>query len=126
VRAPASARLELKTYSYDDRRVVLPMLSEALERSGCWVLERQARSASELLVRFELQLRSAVELYSALVGTGLELTRGSHLALTSLCMLRSYQRRQMEPFRMVEVLMAVSFLEETELAAPFGAEAAAA
>jgi hypothetical protein len=109
--------LAIQAFTYDERRIVLPALATALEGCGCWLLERRPLSVTQTLVRFEIQLRCALELYSALMGAGLELTRGSHLGLTSLCTLRKHQRRQREPYRILEVSLELSFLEELNLEA---------
>ena len=117
--------VRLQTFTYEDRREASLALSRALERSGAWVLERTAVSAEQMRLRLEIQLRSALELYTGLIGAGLELTRGSHLALTDLCTLARYRRRGREPFRVMEVLLEVSFLDELEHAVrPVGAAAA--
>jgi hypothetical protein len=118
--------LVLQTFCYDDRRTVLPALTEALGNCGCWVLERNAPSATQVALRFELQLRSALDLYSALMGSGLELTRAGHLGLTGLCTVRKHRRRHPSPFRVVEVRLEIKFLEEILLAGALLSDAGAA
>lgn len=107
--------LGLQTYTYDDRRLITPAVASALDRCGAWVLERSAASVTRSHLRFEVQLRGAVDLYSALIGAGLEFTRSSHLALTHLCTLRNHQSAGREPFRTVSVELEISFLDELEL-----------
>lgn len=118
--------LVVQAFSYDERKTVMPALNAALESCGCWVLECKPMSLTQTRVRFEVQLRSVLELYSGLIAAGLELTRGSHLGLTGLCTVRKHQRRPREPFRLIEMVVEVSFLEELNLAAcllPGAAEA---
>ena len=113
---PYIASLRLDAFTYDDRALVLPALAEALDHTGCWVLERRAVSRTQLELRLELEIRAVADLYGSLLGTGLELTRPSHLALTSLCIVRQHRRRRSEPFRTVEARLGVTFLEELDLA----------
>jgi hypothetical protein len=111
---PEAIRLE--AFSYDERRDVLPGVARALEGCGGFVLERRTVSPVQIDVCFEMQLRSVLELYSMLIGAGLELTRSSHLSLTHLCTLRKHRRRSAEPFRVISVRLELSFLEELNLA----------
>lgn len=108
--------LELEAFSYDERRNVLPGVVEALEACGCWVLEKRTVSVTDVLLRVEMLLRDSVGLYSSLMASGLEMTRSSHLGLTELCTLRSWKRGSGEPFRIVELWLKVSFLDELNLA----------
>ena len=73
---PASGlqTLALQSFSYEARRVILPALSEALTHCGCWLSERKVKSTSQIEFVFELQHRLVLDLYSALIGVGLELT----------------------------------------------------
>lgn len=124
--SPVTASLRLQTYTYDERREVLGKLAGALDRSGAWVLERTTPSVEMTRLQVEIQLRSALELYSGLVGSGLELTRGTHIALTELCTLARHRRRGRDPFRVVEMVLEVSFLDEMEHSVMTMAGAAAA
>lgn len=118
--------LHLDAFTYEDRGLIVPALAEGLDSCGCWVLERKTISITQLELRFDLQLRAALDLYTALIGAGLELTRGSHLALTGLCTVRNHQRRRLEPFRVVEATLAVSFLEDLDVPASLLPSAAVA
>jgi hypothetical protein len=69
-------------------------------------------SLAQMEYRFEMPLRSAVDLYSGLVGCGLELTRDSHMGLAGLCTLRRHNPRTQQPGRVIDVRLEVSFLEE--------------
>jgi len=64
---------------------------------------------------FELNGRATVELYTSLIGAGLELTRASHIALTNLCSLMRHGSRFSKAQRVVHVQLEVSFLEEIDL-----------
>ena len=114
---PASGanNLSLKSFTYQDRRIILPALADAMNHSGCWVLERKALSLTQMGCRFEIQLRSVLELYSALIAAGLELTRGSHIDLTALCTLRQHNPTPADLGRVVDIRLEISFLEELDL-----------
>jgi hypothetical protein len=102
----------VRGFSYEDRREILPALTEALAASGCWVHDHKALSLAQMEYYIELPLHSADELYSGLVGCGLELTRDSHLDLTGLCTLRRHNPRPQQVGRVIGVRLEVSFLEE--------------
>ena len=74
----------LRAFSIDDRQQLLRFLPGALSASGAWVLRHELASG---LVRFvfEFERSSGMNVYVMLVSVGLELTRSSHLALTSFC-----------------------------------------
>jgi len=112
---PDVRNLLLESFSYEGRRVILPALADAMTCSGCWLLERRAVSVTQLEYIFEIQQRAVLDLYSALIGTGLELTRSSHLELTSLCALLTHSPTSIDRRRVVRVTLEVSFLEELDL-----------
>jgi hypothetical protein len=109
----------LRGSSHQDRRRILPALDLAMHHCGCWVLRRGTLSTSQVELVFEIHLRSAFELYGALIAAGVELTRDSHAALTGLCTLRRHQPASQPgaagPARIVTVRLEVSFLEEDEM-----------
>ena len=109
---PAANELEVRSYSYEDRREILPALAEALAASGCWLHGRKATSLAQMEYHFDLPLRSAVDLYSGLVGCGLELTRDSHQELTGLCTLRRHNPRAQQLGRVIGIRLEVNFLED--------------
>ncbi len=113
--APGVCNLHLQTFSYESRKAILPALSEAMNHCGCWLLDRKVVSLSQTDFIFEIQQRSILELYSSLIAAGLELTRGSHLALTNLCALLKHGSRVSSRQRVIHVELEVSFLEEVDL-----------
>jgi hypothetical protein len=112
---PGSCNLHLQTFTYESRKAILPALSDAMNHCGCWLLDRKVVSLSQTDFVFEIQQRSILELYSSLIGAGLELTRGSHLALTNLCALLKHGSRVSSRQRVVHVELEVSFLEDVDL-----------
>jgi hypothetical protein len=107
--------LDIQSFSYDDRAVLLPVLLAALADGGGWVLDRRSLSVSTIELQVEAQLRSVVDLYGAIIAAGLELTRASHLALTDLCTCRRNATRSADLSQLVTLRIEISFLEEMTL-----------
>ena len=112
---PIPETLDLQGYSYLDRQGLLPTLITSFTHCGGWVLERKTISATSMEFRIEIQLHGIVELYSSLVATGLELTRGTHATLTALCNSRKHIGRSHQPGRLVSIRLELSFLEDVTL-----------
>ena len=107
--------LELQSFSYGDRTGLLPALLTAIADGGGWVLDRRTLSASTLQLNVEAQRRSIVEVYGAIIGSGLELTRSSHIALTDLCTCHSNASSKVDLGEIVTLRLEVSFLEDVTL-----------
>lgn len=107
--------LELQSFSYGDRAGQLPALLTAIADGGGWVLDRRTLSASTLQLNIEAQLRSIVEIYAAIIGSGLELTRSSHIALTDLCTCHRNASSKVDLGEIVTLRLEVSFLEDMTL-----------
>ncbi len=76
--------IQLRAFSMEDRHHLLRFLPSALSASGGWLLRHEVTAG---LVRFifEFERSNGMNVYVMLVGIGLELTRSSHLTLTSFC-----------------------------------------
>ena len=74
----------LRAFSLDSGQQLLRFLPGALSSSGAWVLRHEVASG---FVRFffEFERSNGMNVYVMLVSLGLELTRSSHLSLTSFC-----------------------------------------
>jgi len=115
--------LDLQAYSYIDRQGLLPNLTTAFTHCGAWILERKTTSATIIEFRIEIQLRSIVELYSALVAAGVELTRNTHALLTDLCTCRHNLSRNYGPAatrgylpsQVLTLRLELTFLEDVTL-----------
>ena len=106
--------LDLQGYSYCDRYIVLQTLTNSLTDSGAWITDRNTVSPTITELRLEIQLRSVLELYIALVATGLELTRTAHDALTDLW--TCYNNLDASSgSNVVNVRLEVNFLEDITL-----------
>jgi hypothetical protein len=110
---PAVSTLDIETFSYEERRVIFPAVTQALEICGCWLLDRRPLSFTQVEFYFELQLRSVVDLYAALIAAGLELTRASHEHLTTLCTVRKHHDHPSALPGIVTVRLQIAFLEES-------------
>jgi hypothetical protein len=109
--------VRLRGYSYEGRDIVYPRVLDALGDCGCWIEENRSDSAAQVTVRFDVAIRSAVELYSELIASGLEMTRDSHIAMTWLCTLRRHNLRTARARRLASVELEIRFLEEHDFEA---------
>ena len=73
--------LTLQSFTYQDRSALIPELGAAIDSAGGWILDRRPTSANALEMYLEVQQAALPEVYGALLGSGLELTRESHRAL---------------------------------------------
>ena len=106
---------ELAGYSYGERATLLPALTSAFTQVGGWVLDRKTTSSNAVEFTIELQLRSVVELYSAIVAAGIELTRATHATLTGLCTCRRHTGYAVGLKEVLTLRLEVSFLEDITL-----------
>jgi len=107
-------KLQIQSYSYDDRQNVVPVLMHAVTRSGGWVCERKTLSPMTLEFRVEIELTGILDLYAGIIGSGLEMTRSGHKALTEMCMFRRHPKL-LDPAQTIMLQMEVSFLQEANL-----------
>ena len=107
--------LALQSFSYEGRRVILPALADAMTHTGCWLLDRKVTSINQVEYIFEVQQRAILDLYTALIGSGLELTRPSHIELTGICTLLQHNPTAAARRRILHIKLEVSFLEELDL-----------
>jgi hypothetical protein len=77
--------LQLRALCVEDHQQTLRMLSLVLAPSGGWLLRHRKPAPGILQVVFEFERNAAIDIYVMLVALGLELTRNSHLLLTSYC-----------------------------------------
>jgi hypothetical protein len=60
-------------------------LSAMIVGSGGWILSRGMNDTGTVTLLFEFERHSCVEIYSGVVGAGVELSRSGHLRFTELC-----------------------------------------
>ena len=69
----------------EDQSLVVPRLSGVIPDCGAWIRSRSYVEPGTARFVFEFPRDICVEIYSALVSIGLQLTDASHLLLTELC-----------------------------------------
>ena len=77
--------LNLQSFTYLERGALIPELGAAIDGAGGWILDRRPTSANAIEMYLEVQQATLPEIYGALLGSGLELTRESHRALAERC-----------------------------------------
>jgi hypothetical protein len=77
--------LKLTALSTDDPQRVVRFLTGVLLACGGWVLTRTTRGEEAAELDFEFARAACVDIYAALIASGLELTRDSHQQLAEFC-----------------------------------------
>jgi len=104
--------LDIQGFTYEQRHGLLPDLTAAFSNCGGWVLERKTLSPTNMEFRIEIQLLAVLDLYAAIVATGVELTRAGHEALTELCTRRKHLLLAAELGQIVAIRLEISFLDD--------------
>ena len=107
---PEAVELRLQCLTYDERAIVLPAVLEAVDKAGGWILDRKTMAAHTLELKIELQVRALIDVYAALVSSGVELTREAHLLLTERCMCRQYQTSHQGLSMILSLQLEIAFL----------------
>jgi hypothetical protein len=85
--------MEMKAVSSDEPSRLVPVLTGAILGCGGWVLSRGATDTGTVNMLFEFERQACVDIYSVLVGAGVELSQSGHVRFTELCQCtRSHQR----------------------------------
>jgi len=111
--------LDIQGFSYEERLGLLPTLTSAVADCGGWILDRKTLSPTTMEFRLEIQLRAALDLYSSILASGLELTRAGHLGLTHLCTCRKNLATAADLGQIVAIRIEISFLEDATLQSVF-------
>src|ERR1700721_3564967 len=69
----------------EDQSLVVPRLSGIIPDCGAWIRSRSYVEPGTARLVFEFPRDICVEIYSALVSLGLQLTNASHSILTEFC-----------------------------------------
>jgi hypothetical protein len=77
--------LYLTALLHEDQSMVVPQLSGVIPDCGAWIRSRSYIEPGTARFVFEFPRDICVEIYSALVSVGLQLTAASHSVLTELC-----------------------------------------
>jgi hypothetical protein len=85
--------MQMKAVSSDEPSRLVPVLTGAILGCGGWVLSRGANDTGTVNMLFEFERQACVDIYSVLIGAGLELSQSGHIRFTELCQCtRSHQR----------------------------------
>jgi hypothetical protein len=104
--------LYIQAFTYEPRHDLVGQLTAAFANCGGWVIERKTLSPVSLAFLIEIQLRSVLDLYAAIVGTGVELTRAGHDAFTELCLRLRHMRMMAELGKVVSIRLEITFLDD--------------
>lgn len=77
--------MRMKAVSTEEPSQLVRLLTDAILCCGGWVLSRSANDTGMINVLFEFERQTCVEIYSALIAAGVELSPIGHLRLTQLC-----------------------------------------
>ncbi len=106
---------DIQSFTYEHRQHILLALTAAFGSSGGWIVDRRTLSATTTEFRVEIQLRSILDLYAAILATGVELTRSGHEIFTELCTRRKHMPASFEMGQIIVLRLEVSFLEDITL-----------
>ena len=107
--------LNIQGFTYEQRHTLLADLTTAIGNCGGWILERKTLSPTNLEFSVEIQLRAILDLYAAMLATGVELTRSGHEVLTELCNRRKHLTQAGELGRIVLIRLEIAFLDDVTL-----------
>lgn len=77
--------MQMKAVSNEDPSRLVQTLTGAILGCGGWVLGRGANDTGTVNILFEFERHACVDIYSLMVGAGLELSQSGHLRFTELC-----------------------------------------
>jgi hypothetical protein len=82
---PGGWMLKLTALSADDPQRLVRFLSGVLLACGGWILTRSTQGNELAEMDFEFARAACVEIYAALIASGLDLSRDSHRQMAELC-----------------------------------------
>jgi len=85
--------MEMKAVSVEEPSRLVQTLTGAILASGGWVLSRGANDTGLVNMLFEFERHACVDIYSLLIGAGLELSQSGHVRFTELCQCTRNQQR---------------------------------
>ena len=75
----------MKAVSIAEPGRLVKLVTGAILGCGGWVLSRGANDAGVVSLLFEFERSQCIDMYSALVSSGVELSPNGHLGFTELC-----------------------------------------
>lgn len=107
--------VDIQAFTYEPRHCLLPGLTAAFGICGGWILERKTLSPTNMGFVVEIQISAILDLYAAIVASGVELTRAGHDALTELCTRCQHLRLTADLGQIVAIRMEITFLDDITL-----------
>lgn len=77
--------LQMRAVSIEEPSRLVQSLTGAILGCGGWVLSRGASDTGTINMLFEFERRACVDIYSVLIGAGVELSHTGHIRFTELC-----------------------------------------
>jgi len=77
--------MQLRAISTEDPSRLVQSLTGAILGCGGWVLSRGANDSGTINMLFEFERQACIDIYSVLIGAGLELSQNGHVRFTELC-----------------------------------------
>ncbi len=77
--------LQMKAISIEEPSRLVQTLTGAILGCGGWVLSRGANDTGTVSMLFEFERQACMDIYSLLIGAGLELSQNGHIRFTELC-----------------------------------------
>ncbi|MGP8252049.1 MAG: hypothetical protein ACLQHF_08450 [Terracidiphilus sp.] len=85
--------MQMKAVATDEPAHLVQTLTGAILGCGGWVLCRGANDTGTINMLFEFERQACIDIYSVLVGAGLELSQAGHMRFTELCQCTRNHRR---------------------------------
>jgi len=85
--------LQMRAVSIEEPARLVQSLTGAILGCGGWVLSRGATDTGVINMLFEFERRACVDIYSVLIGAGVELSHTGHIRFTELCQCTRSQPR---------------------------------
>jgi hypothetical protein len=83
--APIPWAMQMRAVSMEEPGRLVQTLSGAILGCGGWVLSRGANDSGTVTLLFEFERHACIDIYSVLIGAGLELNQNGHIRFTELC-----------------------------------------
>ena len=77
--------MQMKAVATDEPARLVQTLTGAILGCGGWVLCRGANDSGTINMLFEFERQACIDIYSVLIGAGLELSQAGHMRFTELC-----------------------------------------
>ena len=83
--------MQMKAVSSEEPGRLVQTLTGAILGCGGWILSRGANDTGTVNLLFEFERQMCVDIYSVLIGAGLDLSQNGHIRFTELCMCTRHQ-----------------------------------